>query len=126
MNWLLDTNPTVITALVAAVAAIIAPIITAKINNRHQYKMRKLEIMQEEKIKAIQNYAESCSNYIAHPNRPELVEYSKSYGKIFLYAKKETRKDIEQIQKHLDNQNFTAASCLLVKVCCDLSSEMKI
>ena len=126
MNWLMDTNPTVIAALVAAVAAIVAPIITSWINNRHQYKMRKLEIMQTERIRVIQHYAEACSNYISRPNQSELVEYSKSYGKIFLYAPKAIHKDIEEIQRLLDVNDFSSASSLLVKVCQELSSEMKV
>lgn len=126
MNWFSDVNPSVIAALVAAVAAIVAPIITSWINNRHQYKMRKLEIMQAEKIHAIQHYAESCSNYISRPNLPELTEYSKSYGKIFLYADKNTHQDIEQIHRYLDNHDFQSASGLLVKVCQKLSLEIRV
>ena len=123
---MLSPDTTVIAAFIAAISAIIAPVITAIVNNRHHYKMRKLESTQDEKIRAIQQYAESCSNYIAHPGRPELIEYSKSYGKIFLYTSKSIHKDIEQIQKHLDNQNFSAAACLLAKVCQDLSVEINI
>ena len=126
MEWLQKIDPTVLAALLAAFSAIIAPIVTSCINNRHQYRMRKLEIAQEEKIKAIQHYAEACSNYISHPARDELVEYSRAYGKIFLYTDKSCHDDIKAIDKSIENQKLQDSSNMLAKVCEALSSEMKI
>lgn len=110
----------------AAIAAIIAPVVTALINNRHQYRMRKLEMVQEEKAKAIQEYAEACSNYMADNHRNAQVEYYKSYGKIFLYANKNHWEDIEAIHTDIENGNFQSASRKLSAVCQSLSRDIKI
>ena len=126
MNWIEKIDPNLLAALLAAISAIISPMITAIINNRHQYRMRKLEMVQEEKIKAIQQYAEACSNYISYPNRTDLLEYSKAYGKIFLYAEKAHHKAIKEINRNIENKQYLEASETLSKVCAALSSEMKI
>lgn len=110
----------------AAIAAIIAPVLTALINNRHHYRMRKIELVQAEKIKAIQEYAESCSNCIDRPKSHEKTEYSRSYGKIFLYADKRHWKDIKAIDQAIQDENYQLASEKLASVCQALSKDMKV
>lgn len=110
----------------AAIAAIVAPVVTALINNRHQYKMRKIEMVQEEKIKAIQEYAEACGNYMALNNGSVRSAYYKSYGKIFLYSEKKHWKSIEEIHQNIENGNFTAAAEKLPHVCQSLAGDMRI
>lgn len=44
-------NTTVIVALVAAISAIIAPVITAIVNNHYELKMRKLDLYEENVLK---------------------------------------------------------------------------
>lgn len=110
----------------AAIAAIIAPIATALINNRHQYRMRKLELVQDEKIKAIQEYAEACGNYMASNNGAVRSAYYQSYGKIFLYADKKRWKAIEEIHTHIENGEFAAASEKLPSVCQSLAGDIRL
>lgn len=126
MEWLNRIEPTILVALLTAFSAVFAPTVTAFINNRHQHKMRKLEIVQEERIKAIQEYVESCSSYISHNHRSELSEYSRSYGKIFLYADKKHWKAIKELHADIEKGDFQSASGKLADVCQALSSDMKI
>lgn len=126
MEWLRRIDPTILVALLATFSAVFAPTVTAFINNRHQYKMRKLEIVQGERIRAIQEYVESCSSYIARYHRVELSEYSKSYGKIFLYADKKHWKAIKELHADIENGNLQSASRKLAEVCQALSDDMKI
>lgn len=121
-----EHDAVVLAALITAFSAIIAPVITAWINNRHQYRMRKLEMMQAEKIKAVQEYVESCSRYIAHGNSAELADYARSYGRIFLYVGKKHWKKIRAIHHFIDDGNLHAASDALADICQELSGEMKI
>ena len=110
----------------AAIAAILAPVFTCLINNRHQYKMRKLEIIQEQKSKVIHEYAEACSNYMTDSHKNAQVEYYKSYGKIYLYANKKHWRAIESIHTDIENGNFKLASEKLTNVCQALSFDIKI
>lgn len=126
MSWLRDVDATVLAALLAAFSAIVAPVITTWINNRHQYRMKKLEMVQEERIRAIQEYAESCSNYIAHQKGYEKTEYSKSYGKIFLYADKKHWKSIQSIHRDIAEGHLQDASEKLASVCQSLASDMNV
>ena len=126
MELLRSIDPAVLVAVLAAMSAIFAPLITAWLNNRHQYKMKRMEIVQAEKIRAIQEYAESCSNYIARCHRVELGEYSKSYGKIFLYTDRKHWKAIKELHADIESGNFQAASAKFASVCQALSEDMKL
>ena len=113
-------------AIFAAIAAIIAPVLTAFINNRHQYKMRKLELYQNERIQSIQDYTSSCSNYIENPYAPEQSEYLRAYGKIFLYARRKHWPAIESVHSDIMRKDFQRASDKLADLFQALSSDLKI
>lgn len=122
----MEINTTVLAAIVAAVAAVIAPVITTWLNNRHQYKIRKLELMHVEKIKAIQEYTQACSNFLIDGRSNAQRDYYKCYGNIFLYADKKHWPKIKKLHSAIVDGNSSAASNLLDEVCQDLSSEIKV
>lgn len=113
-------------AIYAALAAIVAPVLTALINNRHQYRMRKLEIFQDERIRAIGSYAESCSNYIDNPYATEKSEYLRAYGKVFLYTKRKQWPAIESVHADIMSNDLESASGKLADLFQSLSADMKI
>lgn len=119
-------DATVIAAVVAAISAIVAPVVTTAINNRHQYKMRKLEIIYSEKLTAIREYTESCSNYLVDKTLDAQAAYYKSYGRIFLYTNKKHWENIQGLHSAVSHNNFEMAAALLEEVCQDLSVEIKV
>ena len=56
---------TVTVSIILAVAAIISPCITAFINNRHQFRMRKLELSFQEKHESYLHKREIYEKYLA-------------------------------------------------------------
>ena len=122
----MENTTTIIVAMVAAISAILAPILTALLNNRHQYKIRKLELLQAERIKAIQDFLSACSNYITSYTKPTKDEYYRRYGEIFLHVNKKHWKSIEDLNADIENGQARSASEKLTKVCQALSEEMKL
>lgn len=122
----MENEFTVIAALIAAVAAIVAPVFTAIINNHYQYKIRKLELTQKQKIEVIQRYAASCSNYMVACNAKARDEYYQSYGEVFLYTDKRSWSVIESIHNDIEKQNYASASEKLGKVIQLLSSDINV
>lgn len=117
---------TVIVSLVAAVSAILSPVLTTLINNRHQYKMRKLELLQEQKLRAVQQFTSSCSTHLAAYNKQSRDEYYKSYGEIFLYVNKKHWAAIEALNSDIEEEKLVEAGKKLTEISQSLSSEMKI
>lgn len=119
-------NPTIIVALLTTASAVFAPVLTAWINNRHQYRMRKLELIQVERIRAIQEYVQACSDYFSPVNQMNGDQYFSAYGKIFLYADKIHWDTIQKIHADVLNGDFQAASDKLANICQALSDDLRL
>ena len=48
---------------IIALVALISPIVTAIINNRHQIKVKKLDMYETKKYKSLENFIKSACNY---------------------------------------------------------------
>lgn len=95
MEW--DT----IAAWIALVVAVISPIITCIINNKHQIKIKKLEIKEHRGLEVIENYLAVTSREIHITGVSE--NYRKCYAQIFLYAPEETYPDLEKLDNLICN-----------------------
>lgn len=114
-------DTTVIVALVAAISAIIAPVITAVINNRYQLKMRKIELYEQKRIDVINSYSKSLNAYLNNICGNTEYEFAQHKHSIFLYAPKSAWKIIEKINKYIDEGKFDDARKLLPDLMKELS-----
>lgn len=114
-------NATIIVALITAIAAILAPLVTAVINNRYQLKIRKIELYEEKRIIAINQYVSLVCKYLDHPSGHFKNEFSQSKQTIFLYAPKSTWDHIESMNTAIDSGNLEEARKLLPKLSQELS-----
>lgn len=120
------TNITLLTSAIAAIAAIIAPLITTWVNNKYQVKIRKMELFQNRKVEVIAAYTSAVSNYISSPNIKVRNDYYSCYGEVFLYVNKNHWSKIESLHHDIQNGNTLAASQKLPDVCKSLASEMYV
>lgn len=91
-----------ITAAVA-LAAILSPIFVAIINNCHQTKVNKLEIVSNNSLKAFEKYL-SCLEQVTKDQSADILnEYSKAFGSALLYASDSGRKIMIQIDDYVKN-----------------------
>ena len=79
-------------SVILALSAILSPIIVAIINNRHQRKMKQLEMANEHKIRAIEEYMSKLVEYITRPSSHVRKEYGYSFGQALLYVSSSNRK----------------------------------
>lgn len=92
-----------ITAIVALIA-LISPIITTLLNNRHQLKIRKLELEQKQSENSVlykrnifENYVSSLSKLTANPTNESLSEYGKCYSLAYMYLPESIQGDMSKI-----------------------------
>lgn len=78
------TSPsiTVIAALITAIAAIIAPSVTAYINNRYQYKIKTIDLFFNAKLEAYQRFIKAASYAASNPS----MEVQKALDDSMSYA----------------------------------------
>ena len=109
MQW--DLNWTV--GSVLAVSAILSPILTALINNRHLRKMRKIEMKQEEykdtvvfKRKTIETYMQMTAGYVQSHKIENRIEYAQSFGLAIVYVPNEIRTQMLELDKNVNQKNY--------------------
>lgn len=112
---------TVIIACITASAAIVAPVITALINNMYQLKMKQLEIYEEKRIEVINRYVSAVSSYVTKASSSSENDLFVIMNSVFLYAPPKVWKDISNLNSLINNHNLVKAKELLPKVTQKLS-----
>ncbi|RDU24762.1 hypothetical protein [Anaerosacchariphilus polymeriproducens] len=119
---------------IALAVAILAPVLTAFLNNKHQLKLKKIELFHNEasayffkKRDVYCGYIEHASClFIDHSTLEKMAIYSKMYHELFLYCDKEIWEDIELLNNHFNNNVFDSnAKELFLKITKYLADELK-
>lgn len=106
-----------IVAIALGLSAVISPIVTTIINNRHQkvlnqqnnelqLKLKYLESSFPLKSLALDNYLNSLSKYLTNPSKQNLSDYKISMTKVHLYVGKNVINAIENIDHAIDSNQF--------------------
>ena len=110
---------TVTITAILGIAAIISPIATALINNRHQLKLKKLEYQQKEKESSFfykrgiyEDYLKYAGKCIALPDHNSLQEYGKIYGLALIYFPKELIPDLEELDLAIHDSRLGGSTSL--------------
>ena len=73
-------------SIIIAVIALISPIITTMINNHHQEKLKKIDMYEEAKRKALSDFICCAQDYLLNLNYVEqTVKYYSSLHNLFIY-----------------------------------------
>ena len=136
----IDANT--VTVLIA-LSAIISPILVALINNRHQAKMKKLELEHLSEIKRIEakeakeqstnkylhslfdNYLQSTGRCIANPTHENIKLYGENYSISFAYFPAECHDQLKAINDSIRKRNWDTANMQLEGLSIQLSPLMK-
>lgn len=84
-------------AWIALIVAIISPVITSIINNKHSAKMKQVELISQRGVSIIEQYLSIISHEIYTSGVSD--DYINFYTLIFLYAPESIHNDIEELDK---------------------------
>ena len=102
---------------IIAIIALISPIITTTLNNKHQMNLKKLDleynrIIEREKLikDTLENYCESLSEVLVYsnPSYEVLIKYGASCGKAILYFEDNEAETALKIFSAIQSRNFTS------------------
>lgn len=113
-------------SILIAVIALVSPIITTVINNRHQLKLKKIDMYEEAKRKALSEFIENAQEYLLKPSYIEpTVKYYSSLDKLFLYFTDidlNTFTPFDKASKNTDD--YSTATIELTKIVQALSKQI--
>lgn len=99
---MIDWSATI--AGIALILALASPLITSWMNNRHQLKMKEIEIFHERRLELISHYLEVAGRIGANSSSKDNVEYRQAYGKALIYLPPELFEETQKL--HTDTLDF--------------------
>lgn len=73
-------------AVILLISSIVSPVITTLINNHHQTKLKKIDMYEEAKRKALSEFIECAQDYLLNLEYVEQsVKYYSSLNRLFIY-----------------------------------------
>ena len=112
----MEISLTVIISVVLAICTVVSPIITTILNNRHQLKLRKLDMKLEQeksflfyKREIYENYSKFTSAYLQNRNAEDAHNYGEYYALALLYFPKEMIPQLTSINKQIESRNYNVA-----------------
>lgn len=97
----MNINTTVLIALITAIAAILAPLISKYIECKYQLKLKGIEILLSRKIQAYQDFTTEASKYVyitSGRDGPEYAKYLETFHKALIVSNPETTKSLEDFE----------------------------
>ena len=95
---------TITISVILAFAAIISPIATTLLNNRHQLKLKRLELKEKRYAELViyrrqifENYLRCAGKFSKSANPEESAEYGEAFFLAYLYAPSELRPLMENL-----------------------------
>ena len=114
---------TISISVILAVCAIVTPIITCKIKNKQQKKIRKLELKRQEYVETIIHQREFFENYLKHAGRciyyadaDALKDYGEHYYSALMYAPEDLKSDMIEANRLMLNDQWNDASVIIEKL----------
>lgn len=98
---MINLDTTVIVALVAAISAIVSPLVANHFNNRHALKIRRLELYTEKRIAVINEFVSNISKYLVNESEVLETELGASICSIYLYAPREIWPDLDALYGYI-------------------------
>lgn len=104
---------TISITVIVSVAAIISPVLTALLNNHHQFKIRKLELKQEEYVRTVlykrdifENFLRGLGQISQNATDESLDLYSKYYPLAYMYLPDDIRQTLSQLNTVVHDRNW--------------------
>ena len=107
-------NVALVISSITAITAIIAPVATNIINNRHQEKMKHIEMYETKRIEVINEYVSRAEKYIGDNENECLMEDFRQYkNQAYLYMPKSLWIEIDNLHNAIDEGDQESARAIL-------------
>lgn len=111
-----NATAALIISISTAISTAIVPLILACISNRHEIKLKKIELYDIRRAEAVSAYIRSAGAYLQNPRAETASEYGRAYGEIFLYVPERLWEPISSLNARI------VAKCQTPDVYADLSA----
>lgn len=123
----MSVDLTITVSIIIALCAIVSPIIVAIINNRHNIKIRYIDIANDYKMKAFEKYLDDVRKLTSSDNENLIYIYNQSFSSAMLYASSNTLQFMFEIDSLISSRKIdTIDSNKIIKLCKLLQKDLGI
>lgn len=122
----MNLDLTVTISVIIALCAIVSPIFVALINNLHNLRAKKIDMATSCKLKAFENYLSNLEQYMKSPTEDKKVEYSKTFGVALIYASRNVRDYMMEIDYEIEKEDFIFIPRAVNNLCVELQKDIGI
>lgn len=114
-----------VVAVILLISSVVSPWLVNKENNEHQLKLKKLDLYEASKRKALADFIDSAEEYLLNLHIVEQsVKYYASMNKLFLYFSNLDLALFVPFDKACKEENISVAIVELSKISQDLSKQI--
>ncbi len=117
--------------LITAIVAILAPVLTAIINNRHQYRIKKMELEQKAYEQSVLHKREIFEKFLSSFNKAcqlktseSLSEFSSCYSLVYIYLPKPVQDELALVNLLIHKNHWDEAIKHVDLISTDVAKEM--
>ena len=118
-------DPTVTLSTIVALAAIISPVLVALINNHHQYRMKKLELLTSQKEQVIRDYLRCVGDIIDVHSLNKPCDYVACKGLLYMHIPRASWAIVDKLDREIENLQLDEARKTFPLVCKELANALK-
>lgn len=114
------------------ITAILAPVLVAIINNRHQYKIKKMELEQKSYEQSVLHKREIFENFLSAFNKvcqiqtiDAISEYSACYSLVYIFLPKPVRDELGKINLLIKQNNWEEVIKYVDRISMDIAKELE-
>ena len=123
---------TITITAILAICAIVSPIFTNILNNRHQLKIKELELKQRNyentiiyRRKIFENYLKYAGRCIAYSDQSALKDYGEYYLLALLYAPDDLRQEMTIVHNLMSEYHWKQATPLFENITSQIDTILK-
>ncbi len=114
-----------VVAVILLISSVVSPWLVNKENNKHQLNLKKLDLYEISKRKALADFIDSAEDYLLNLHYVEQnVKYYASMNKLFLYFSNLDLTLFVPFEKACKEENFSLATVELSKISQVLSKQI--
>ena len=117
-------DPNWIMAIIAIVA-VVSPVISTHINNKHQLKVEKLKLFEKRKYDAIENFTKSVEIYYHHrTNYEKQINFESSIANLYIYFSIPDYSLFDKLKECIKDYSYNKTQFALSEIVRYLSQQM--
>lgn len=115
-----------VVAVILLVSSVISPWLVNVENNKHQLKIKKLDMYEEAKRKTLSNFIECAQDYLLNLNYIEQsIKYYSSLNRLFIYFTDIDLTTFIPFENAIKNNNYKVSTLELSKIVQVLSKQIQ-